>query len=137
MECARCKAIGKQPKTYHYARNGRWRTIEKCPHQRQETRKGQVKRKRGPKINYTDEMDAFLLLHYPRDKRRYRRNAHIMDKMRDDFEGKFGLVLSKGQLIGRWHRLKGLAVNSAREETRGVPSLPVLKFMQDAGSDHA
>lgn len=130
MECARCKAIGAQPKTYRYARHGQWRIIQKCRHKRQEVRQAQVRRKRGPNIDYTDEMDAFILLHYPTDnKSRHRRGMRVMALMRDQFEAKFGVAISKGQIIGRWHRLRVAAIEAARNNVRQVPSLPVLKFM--------
>lgn len=148
MACEKCKQAGKA-KVLHFERCGRWETRFYCTHTYTKGRlrdheightlsragiepraKPRVRRfKRGPRIEYSDAMDEFILLHYPNNKKRQRRGAKEMTIVRDEFEKKFGLPLTKGQIIGRWHRIREAAVKAA-QDVRQVPSLPVLKFME-------
>lgn len=150
MACEKCAQAG-HTKIIHFERCGRWETRVFCAHTytratlnsnelrhvlsrdkvepRAKRRAPQFKR--GPKIGYTEAMDAFILLHYPRDnKKRSRRGSRVMGVIRDEFEKQFGKCLTKGQLIGRWHRLREAALQNARPDARHVPSLPKLRFME-------
>lgn len=149
MACPDCQQSGKT-KTIHFERGGRWETRIYCRHT---YTKGRLKDhqightlsraaieqrppprprrfKRGPRIEWSEAMDTFILLHYPNNnKKRARRGGKEMTIVRDAFEKQFGLPLTKGQIIGRWHRIREAAAQLAKD-VRQVPSLPVLKFME-------
>jgi hypothetical protein len=98
------------------------------------------------KHDYSSEEDNFILSNYSAEENRHcYRGLGLMKIMRQNFAEQFGWLPTANQIVGRYNRLtggKGRALPPEREEEeapieRGVPSLPVLKFMQDAGSDHA
>ena len=92
--------------------------------------------KNADRIIYSAEMDQFILARY-NSKGRWVRTEFYgtgqMKKLAAEFGEKFGIAnVRPNQLIGRWNRLQRLDEVEARTRgTRaGVPSLPVLKFMQ-------
>jgi hypothetical protein len=103
------------------------------------------------KHTYSEEEDKFILANYSNYTQRHAfRGQHLMQKMLVEFERLFGRRPTANQMVGRYNRLNNLkkgrkpmarqrydVVVEEEEVVRGVPSLPVLKFMQDAGSDHA
>jgi hypothetical protein len=129
MGCQKCTQLGVEPKIYRYAKGFRWERIEVCKHR---TRRYIAQTARTCKLTrsrhgYSVEMDNFILLNYPRKKQRGRR---VMERMAQAFEERFGLKVTKGQIIGRYHRLRRLALKAMRPDARAVPSLPTLKFME-------
>jgi hypothetical protein len=156
MACQRCIEAGRQ-KTVHYARCGRWETRVFCEHtykreklNSRETGHGQGRygdkiRRRPTKncdrVKYTHEMDDFILARYSSKGRWVRTEFYgtgQMKKLAAEFGERFGIPTARpNQLIGRWNRLVK-RLRAAAEEARPVPSLPVLKFMQDeCGGRHA
>ena len=104
MACPRCAQIGKEPQIYIYAKDGRWQRLEICKHRtRRLWRETTLTRKPTPhneRRTYTAEMDAFIMLHYP--KRRLRQQ--LIEKLVVAFEEKFGIVMSRGRIYGRYYR---------------------------------
>jgi hypothetical protein len=156
MACKKCEREGKT-KTIHFERCGRWETRIFCEHtyacgklsrnevhheiSRHEAGKIQKRIKRtyrGPRLEYTEAMDNFIRANYVTDGRLFRGQG-LMKKLAKEFDQKFGTKGTRpNQLIGRWTRLhKGDERRTVLGQVRGVPSLPVLKFMQDAGSHDA
>ena len=158
MACERCVKEGRQ-KTIHFQRCGRWETRVMCEHtytragirannkgfgQRErlthvvsdERRIRRRPTKNADRIIYSAEMDQFILARY-NSKGRWVRTEFYgtgqMKKLAAEFGEKFGIAnVRPNQLIGRWNRLQRLdeVEPQHEEQERGVPSLPVLKFMQ-------
>lgn len=153
MCCEKCEHEGKA-KTIHFERCGRWETRVFCDHTYKrarlnktqlghisaaEARKTTVKGRRvkrvfaGPKQSYSADMDKFLLVNYSNN--RAHRGQGVMRDLCALFDAKFGTTGTRpNQLIGRWCRLMKLEEARILSQPRGVPSLPVLKFMRDAGA---
>lgn len=153
MACEKCEREGLSPRVITFTRCGRWETRVFCDHTyrrgslseegeregktvhqatrilsrakiEQRPKRKSPRHRRGPKVHYSEQMDAFILLNYDNT-----RSRGVMRLMRDEFEKRFGVYVTKSQIVGRWHRLKGEAQEIAKR-VRQVPSLPVLKFMQ-------
>jgi hypothetical protein len=87
------------------------------------------------KHDYTAEEDKFILANYSTKSNRYNHKGEgLMKKMLAAFEEEFGWRPTPNQMVGRYNRLRNLKPDHKPlenvAETRAVPSLPVLKFMQ-------
>jgi hypothetical protein len=86
---------------------------------------------------YSEAEDKFILTHYTAmPESRNHRGEGVMKKMLTEFAEVFGWLPTTNQVVGRYNRLCGLKQDrkpmektEKLEEVRGVPSLPVLKFM--------
>ena len=145
MACERCTKEGKQ-KIIHFQRCGRWETRIFCEHtykrasiqsnNKEFGERGRlrhvvterIKRKPTPhgRQVYTAEMDAFILANYNPS---HKWGKHVNERMAKEFVEKFKIPATLNALVGRHHRLIEMGEEKA-EPVRGVPSLPVLKFMQ-------
>ena len=149
MACERCFKEGRH-KVIHFERCGRWETRIYCEHTYQRAKldktqthhvvaEGKIRRrptKNADRIAYSSEMDQFILARYGSKGRWVRTEFYgtgQMKKLAAEFGEQFGIVnVRPNQLIGRWNRLRKLeeAEPVGEEEVRGIPSLPILKFMQ-------
>lgn len=131
MACPRCTQAGKEPKVYYYEKGGRWQRLETCQHRtRRLWRDTPLRRKptlHKDRRKYTQEMDDFIRLHYPKLRRTGRK---IVEKVAKAFEDKFGIEMTRGRIYGRYYRLRKNAAKHRQQSSTGVPSLPKLKFME-------
>jgi hypothetical protein len=152
MACEKCEREGKT-KIIHFQRGGRWDTRVFCAHtytqgklNKAETNHvisrhqvAPIKSASRPKSadrrikhTYSAEEDRFIIANYVTAEFGNHRGEGQMKKMRLAFEERFGWRPSANQMVGRYTRLNRDRPEIV-EQVRGVPSLPVLKFMQGDG----
>jgi hypothetical protein len=146
MACEKCEREGKT-KTIHYQSGGRWVTRVYCPHsyaggRLNKTETGHViarqdaPSKKSPQRvmhSWREHEDRFILQNYVTARTiRNHRGEKLMDKMLDAFGVTFGWRPTRNQVVGRYHHLHEIE-SELIGKVRGVPSLPVLKFMQCDG----
>ena len=153
MACERCFKEGRH-KVIHFERCGRWESRIFCEHTYKRARldkkeigheesKTKIRRrptKNADRIKYLPEMDQFILARYG-SKGRWVRTASYgkgeMKLLAEAFSEKFAIAnVRPNQLIGRWNRLRNwererLEREATQRPAVGIPSLPVLRFLQD------